>query len=202
MLSESGYSGEVDLVSRVIMTDCNAIYMPDDELDIFLVKDNLFTVKKPELIAPCKNRIARATSKALLDSADKIFIAFEWRVPYLQKNIIGINRLLKMTRAKVFVFGRKDLLKSSIDIVSSHGRRAGVNYFASRFKNREALDVNHALSGVAGIEFVDMMDITCADIDSCNVLAEHDRPIFFDAAHLTREGAAYLAPSLLKLIAN
>jgi hypothetical protein len=202
MLSESGYSGEVDLVSRVIMTDCNAIYMPDDELDIFLVKDNLFTVKKPELIAPCKNRIARATSKVLLDSADKIFIAFQWRVPYLQKNIIGINRLLKMTRAKVFVFGRKDLLKSSIDIVSSHGRRAGVNYFASRFKNREALDVNHALSGVAGIEFVDMMDITCADIDSCNVLAEHDRPIFFDAAHLTREGAAYLAPSLLKLIAN
>lgn len=63
-------------------------------------------------------------------------------------------------------------------------------------------NVNQVLSCITGIRFVDMMDVTCSEIDSCNVLTGHDGPVFFDTAHLTREGAAYLAPSLLKMIAN
>lgn len=66
-----------------------------------------------------------------------------------------------MTNAKVYVIGRKDLVKSSIDIASSLGRTAGINHYAARFNNPDVAMTSKLLSQVNGARFVDMMKITC-----------------------------------------
>lgn len=45
-----------------------------------------------------------------------------------------------------------------------------------------------------------MMQITCPSETSCVVLTPQKKPIFFDPAHLTKDGAQYLGSSFYSLI--
>lgn len=200
MLNESGYAKTLDIVSRIIVTDCATPLIQNDEADVFFRKINTLTIKRPELVTPCIDKIARATDEGLLKSADRIFIAMLWRPFAADHNIKAIKKIVSMTNAKVYVIGRKDLVKSSIDIASSLGRTAGINHYAARFNNPDVAKTSKLLSQVNGARFVDMMKITCPKKDSCIVLTDENRPIFFDNAHFTREGAKYVGSNFVSQI--
>ena len=197
MLNESGYTASADVVSRIIVTDCAAPYIPNDEFDTFFNKVNTLTIQRPELVTPCEDKITRAVNQQLLDSADKVFIAFHWQPFATEYNLRGIQKITTMTNAKVFVFGRKNLSKSSIDIVTALGRTSGLSHYAASFKNEGTQQINNALSKIEGTTFIDMMKVTCPENDSCAVLTQNNKPIFFDPAHLTKDGAIFLGSKLV-----
>lgn len=192
MLVESGRSKSMDIVTRIVVTDCATPSINPKESDEFFNRINPLTIKRPELIIPCINKIARATDEGLLKSADRVFIAMLWRPFAKEYNEKAIKQIASRTSAKIYVVGRKDLTKSSIDIASSLGRTTGINHYAARFHNPDVASTNRFLSRLPGIEFVDMMKITCPKDDSCVVLTEDNHPIFFDNAHLTKEGARFV----------
>ncbi|MNJ34176.1 O-acetyltransferase OatA [compost metagenome] len=200
MLSESGHSQSMDIVTRIIVTDCATPLIDGDDSDEFFNRVNPMTIKRPELVTPCIDKIARATSENLLQSADRVFIAMLWRPFATNYNIKAIESIASMTSAKVYVVGRKDLSKSSIDIASSLGRTTGINHYAARFHNPDVALTSQLLSKLQGVTFVDMMKITCPKEDSCIVLTNDNRPIFFDNAHLTKEGARYVGSTFVSEI--
>lgn len=192
MLNESGYAQSLDIVTRIIVTDCAAPMIRNDEADEFFNRVNPLTIKRPELVTPCADKMARATNEKLLRSADRIFVAMLWRPFAMDYNIKGIEKIVSLTKAKVYVVGRKDLSKSSIDIASSLGRTIGINHYAARFKNPDVAATTSMFSKLPGVRLVDMMKITCPKDDSCIVLTDEGRPIFFDNSHFTKEGAKYV----------
>ncbi|MFK1309793.1 acyltransferase family protein [Pseudomonas aeruginosa] len=202
MLKESGHADSLDIVSRTIFTDCATPLIKIDESEEFFNRVNPMTIKRPELVGPCIEKIAEATDENLLRSADRVIISMFWRPFAIRYNIEAIETIKSMTSAKVYIVGRKDLSKSSIDIVSSLGRTAGINGYAARFHNPDVAETTNLLSKLPGVTFIDMMKITCPAEDSCIVLTDDKRPIFFDNAHLTKEGAQYVGSSFASEIGS
>ncbi|HCF4202287.1 TPA: acyltransferase [Pseudomonas aeruginosa] len=202
MLRESGHADSLDIVSRTIFTDCATPLVKNDEVDEFFNRVNPMTIKRPEIVGPCMEKIAEATNEDLLRSADRVIISMFWRPFAIRYNIEAIETIKSMTSAKVYIVGRKDLSKSSIDIVSSLGRTAGTNGYAARFHNPDVAETTNLLSKLPGVTFIDMMKITCPAEDSCIVLTDDKRPIFFDNAHLTKEGAQYVGSSFASEIGS
>lgn len=200
MLSESANANNLDIVTRVILTDCSAPILQPEETDDFFNNVNTLTIKRPELITPCKNRIVRAANEGLIQSANKIIISMFWRDFATDYNVRAIQKLASMTNAKVYVVGRKDMEKSSIDIASALGRTSGIGQFASRFRNPEVEKTSAPLSHIPGAKFIDMMKITCPKEDSCLVLTGENKPIYFDKTHFTPEGAKYVSESFTAAI--
>ncbi|WP_370599545.1 acyltransferase family protein [Pseudomonas nitroreducens] len=200
MLSESANANNLDIVTRVILTDCSALTLQPEEYDDFFNKVNAMTIKRPELIAPCKNRIARAANENLIKSADKIIISMFWRDFATKYNVRAVEKVASMTNAKVYVVGRKDMEKSSIDITSALGRTSGINQFASRFRNPEAEQTSTPLSQIPGTKYINMMNINCPTETSCLVLTDENKPIYFDKTHFTPEGAKYVSQSFASAI--
>lgn len=192
MLSESDHASEFDIVSRIVVTDCATPMIEANEAENFFNQSNPFTIKRPELITPCQEQITRATNTELLNAADRIYISMLWRPFALEYNLRAIQKIASLTKATVYIVGRKDLTKSSIEITSSLGRIAGLNHHAARFHNPEVDITSRQLSKVPGTKFVDMMKLICETKDSCIVLTDKNKPIFFDREHLTKEGAQYV----------
>lgn len=200
MLAEGGYTTNTDIVSRIVVTNCSTFYIDNTEADNFFTKVNSLTIQSPELIAPCKEMMTRAMDSTLLANTDKIYIAFHWNTETLDYNLKAIEKLQSLTKAKVYVFGQKGLSKSSIDIATSAGPTMEINQFAARFKSKQTQKLNAMLSVQKNITFIDMMQITCPSETSCVVLTPQKKPIFFDPAHLTKDGAQYLGSSFYSLI--
>lgn len=200
MLTEGGYTKTSDIVSRSIWTNCSTFYVDNKEEEKFFTKINTMTIQSPELIEPCKVKMARAMDPKLLDNADKIYIAFRWNPESIDYNEKALAKIASLTKANVYVFGRKNLSKSSIDIVTALGRTSGINHFAARFKDEETKSLNEKLAKTKNITFVDLMRIVCPSNTSCAVLSPKDRPLFFDTAHLTEDGARYFGAEIGSLI--
>lgn len=118
-------------------------------------------------------------------------------IPYVAGTIAHLQSL---TKARILVLGRKDLNKSSVDLVSSLGRLNGVEYWAARNPNPDTLAINAELKRAAGANYVDMMHIVCRNSDQCAVLTDTAAPVFFDTAHLTPSSARYLSSYFLSAV--
>jgi len=200
MLAEGGHTTESDIVARSLFTNCSTFYVDSIDEKDFFTKVNTMTIQSPELIEPCKVQMARVLDTKLLDNVDRIYIAFRWNPEAIDYNVKAIEKIASMTKAKVYVFGRKNLSKSSIEIVTALGRTSGISHFAARFKDEQTKSLNEKLAGIKNITFVDLMQITCPNNTSCAVLSPKDRPLFFDPSHLTKDGAQYFGGAIVSLI--
>ncbi|MDN0121638.1 SGNH hydrolase domain-containing protein [Yersinia aleksiciae] len=135
----------------------------------------------------------------ILGQADKIFIAMKWDNHSVPKSNEAISKMSSMSNADIYLFGNKILAKSSMDFINSVGRVNGISEYASEFRDEKSDAVNGKLVAVPGIKFVDM-NLTCPSPHSCNVLTDYLKPVFFDAAHLTKEGAEYLGRSFPNIL--
>jgi peptidoglycan/LPS O-acetylase OafA/YrhL len=200
ILSESGYIDSVDAVARTIYYECNAIYLSAEDENEYYTKINPVTASKPDIVSACKQQIVSALDRDLLASADKIFISFLWGDYSLPYNVKAIEKIKAMTGAELVVFGRKDLLKSSVDIVNALGRTSGIEGYASQFRNKDSYSLNLELAKIPGARFVDMMKLVCPQTDRCLVLTNNYKPIYYDQTHTTKEGAEFFAKNLLEMI--
>lgn len=192
MMSASGNIDKYDAVARTVLIECGTPYISEDEFKNFFTKENPYTIKRPEMIPECQKMMATAMDENLLKSADKIFISF-FIEPHSEKIIEeAVAKIRSITNAEITVFGRKNLKVNSVDIVNSLGRTAGINRFASKFKDPETFEINKSMTGISGVKFVNMMDYVCPSDKECIVLTDAGKPIFYDKAHVTKSGAKFL----------
>ncbi|EPQ0973698.1 acyltransferase family protein [Citrobacter farmeri] len=193
IMYESGYVTKNDVVARTIYYDCGVNYVSEKKYDEYFHKVNALTVAKPELIPKCKILMKKAMSTNLLVNADKIFVAFHYQENTLDYFIEGVEKLKEITNAKIYVIGRKNLTKSSVDIVNTINRIVGLESYASKFKDDDTYVINKKLSLIKDIEFIDMMSYVCPEDNRCHVITEQNKPIFYDPAHFTKYGAEYFS---------
>lgn len=184
--------GEIELASRVVYYECGLPFVPADAEERYWRSENPLTINSEKLIGDCKRQIATALNSAVLRDADEVVIAMAWRpeaMPYIEA---AVQEIRSRTKAKIYILGRKDLAFSSIQLVNKLGGIEGIEAFASTFKNGQSLKINKSLQAKFGAEYVDVMSVVCPTARSCIVLNDEGKPIFWDTAHLTREGARLL----------
>ncbi|MGN2433674.1 acyltransferase family protein [Pseudomonas syringae] len=200
ILNEQGAISGDDVVARLVDSACATPGLEKEKEEGFYTQVNPIVIKEPAYVRRCKDGLARAGDNVLISEADKIFIAFYWRdfaEPYY---LDAINKIASETRAEVYVFGRKDLLKDSAFIASSLGRTAGLTYYAVRYKNPKTERINKSLALLSNVKYVDMMKATCPASNECVVLNSENKPAFFNATHLSKEGAKLYGPRVVQLV--
>ncbi|MEE4678874.1 acyltransferase family protein [Pseudomonas alliivorans] len=200
ILNEQGYLANYDVVSRLVDSACATPGLDKAKEEDFYTRVNPIVIKDTAYVKRCQDSLERANNHALISGADKIFIAMYWRdfaEPYYLE---AINKITAQTNADVYVFGRKDLLKDSAFIVSGFGRLAGLSYYASRYRSPETDRINQPLANLQNVRYVDMMKATCPSADRCLVLDGNNKPAFFNATHLSKEGAKLYGPSVRSLV--
>lgn len=200
MLTESGEIKNYDVISRIVVTDCATPYLSANDADHFFKSVNTFTIKRPELISQCRTQHQHLMDEKLLKSADKIFISFQWRPFAIDYNIKAINHIKSITNAKIYVFSRKDLTQGSIAIITSLGRTTGANSYAASLRSKENEEISKKMSFIPNTTFIDLMSLTCPNESSCVVLTPNNQPVFFDSAHLTKDGAKMMGLELTKTL--
>lgn len=200
IMNESGVINNYDISTRAVQYRCGVPYVDKAERDNFWKKENKITMRYPNSISNCEKVMDSLVSDEIIKKADTIFIVMKWEPHSLLKINASIRKISSLTNAKIYLFGNKVLGKSSVDIVNTFGRVNGIKEYASRFRDNISDGVNKNMENVQGVRFVDMMKLTCPSPNSCNVLTDDLKPIFFDAAHLTKEGAAYLGKSFPSIL--
>lgn len=191
IMNESGMLASFDAVTRSINTRCRAIFVNSSERDYYLHKENGGTIALPQFIPMCDAQMDALADKALLKDADVVFIAMKWRDESLPKMHEAVNLIRSNSKARIFLFGNKNLKKSSVELANNFGRLKGLNRYAALFHEESSDKINDALASTESVKFIDMMKLTCPKEDYCNVLTPNLMPIFFDQVHLTPEGARY-----------
>lgn len=200
ILKEQGYANRFDIVSRLIDSACGTVGLEKENEKDFMTRVNPILIQQPAYVERCQKGLERANNPDLLNSADKIFIVFYWRdfaEPYY---LAAIERIAAQTKADVYVFGRKDLLKDSTFIANSLGRAAGLSHYAINYKSPDTDKMNQPLMHLKNIKYIDMMQATCPTADSCLVVDSNNKPAFFNATHLSREGAILYGPGVAKIL--
>lgn len=198
MMKESGVIDKYDVVARGIYVECAVNYIPKDMENRFFTDINKRTVTKPELIPLCKETMSAAMDDRLLKNADIVLVAMNFNNQLLSFVKDGIAEITKRTDARVIVFGKKAMLKSSIDITNSFKRLAGIERFASTLTDVKTMEANKYIDGMQGIEFVDLMAYECPSDNSCHVLTRDKKPINYDGVHFTRYGAKFIGDKVFK----
>jgi peptidoglycan/LPS O-acetylase OafA/YrhL len=200
IMKESGLLNDFDAVTRSINTRCRAIYVNPSERENYWKNENGGTIALPQFIPMCENQMNSLDDDKLLKEASIIFIAMKWRDESIPKMQEAIDMLKTSTNAKIYLFGNKNIIKSSIDLANAFGRVNGLNNYASRFRDLNSDRINSIIMNTPQVKFVDMMKLTCPEKDDCNVLTPDLKPIFFDQVHLTREGAIFFGDGFKKAI--
>lgn len=196
MMSESGAIKNFDVIARTIFYDCGTPYVAQEDEDVFFKKMNATTIARPELITKCKNQINSIVNGDLIKEADAVFISFYYQPnldDYIRK---GVEKIRTLTSAKIYVFGRKGLSKSSADIATSFNRIAGLDRYASKFIDTSTVDINNSISNYEGVKFINVFKFTCPRKDECFALTDNMKPVFYDPAHFTRFGAKFIGKKI------
>lgn len=197
LFEASGVLEKEDVIARTVYFDCGTNFVEKDNANDFFYKLNALTIAKPDLIPVCKAQMIKAMNEDLLKQADKIYIAFHYQPNLIEYVTHGVEKIRAMTNAKVYLVGRKNLKKSSVEIVNSFNRLVGVERFAAKFKDKETETIDEKLSAIPGVHFINMMDYVCPQKDKCLAITDQNKPIFYDPAHLTRFGAQFLAEKII-----
>lgn len=200
IMKENGFLDEFDAITRSVNTRCRAIFVNHNEREKYWKEENGGTMALPQFIPMCDRQMDEATDPHILKDADIIFVAMKWREESLPKMKEAIDTIKKHSSAKIYLFGNKNLAKSSIDLVNSFGRLNGINEYGSKNRDIKSEEVNQKLSQGSGYTFVDMMKVVCPKNNSCDVVTNHLDPIFFDQVHLTQEGAIFLGGNLERVL--
>ncbi|HAT7728328.1 TPA: acyltransferase [Enterobacter cloacae] len=198
-LYESGSIDNYDVVARTVLMECGAPYLKMD-INKFLSDVNKQTSNKTALASDCKRQISRAMDRDLIEKADKIVISMYYNPQMIEYIKQSVSEIKNITNAKIYLIGRKNLVKSSIEIVNSFQRLVGVEKYAAKLQDGVAISINKKLSDIKDAKFIDMLSIVCPSNNECKVLDEKNRPLFFDKAHFTKYGAIYFGAKVSDII--
>lgn len=208
LLVEGGHDENFDIVARTIYTECGVPYVEEDKRDVFFKRINLYTIQKPHLIKACEEQMNIFSRDAeLIEKADRVFLSMNWEGfsdPYLNTAVDKFTSTTKSAE-KLWVFGRKTLLKNSIEIFNSYQKGSYINIDgmerqAAKFKSDPEYNSQGILSKRKDIIFFDMLSFICPHTDKCYVLTDDKKIIFYDVAHFSPDGAKFLGNRFYEMI--
>ncbi|WP_313036180.1 acyltransferase family protein [Acinetobacter sp.] len=197
-----------DIVARTIYTECNIPYINESIKQKYYEKINFMTMNKPDVIPTCNEQINYALSdKKLFEKADRIFIAFNWNdftTPYINTAFDKIENLANSNK-KIWVFGRKDLSKSSVELFNLYSRKKytdmnDIDKYAAKFKKEQNIEIDKILRSRPGLTYINMYNLICPSEISCKVLTDDKKIIFYDGGHFGPDGAKFLSDKFYNLI--
>ena len=194
-LKESGSINKYDVVARTVLMECGVPYINAD-VNSFLNTVNKQTATRPAMAKDCRNQINRAMDRNIIKQADKIVISMYYNQSMISYIKQSVHDMSEITNAQVYLIGRKNLVKSSIEIINSFQRFVGVEKYAAKLQDGVAISINRDLSGVQGAKFIDMLSIVCPSNNECKVLDDKNMPLFFDKTHFTKYGAIYFGEKI------
>ena len=199
MLHEHNLQHRFSIHTRNISQYCGVLYIPPERAEDFYEKENDHTADDREFRSSCKRQHHGAFGLDKIQQADVIILANHWKAwspPYIKGTV---EYLEKESGVPVFVLGRKDLSKSSIQLVNMYGRsQKGLEKFAAAYRSRETTKVNQSFSSQLGERYISLIDITCPRTEWCGVVNDVGQPLFWDAAHLTPAGAKIFGAALIE----
>ena len=160
------------------------------------------------LIKACEEQMSIFSRDAeLIEKADRVFLSMNWEGfsdPYLNTAIDKFTSTTKSAE-KLWVFGRKTLLKNSIEIFNSYQKGSYINIDgmerqAAKLKSEPAYNSQGILSKRKDIIFFDMLSFICPHTDKCYVLTDDKKIIFYDVAHFSPDGAKFLGNRFYEMI--
>lgn len=208
LLIESGHDKQFDIVARTIYTECNIPYLSEPDKNEYYKKINNMTISKPDIIPICNEQINSVMNeKILFEQADRIFIAFNWNdftVPYMDKSLDKVNEIASSNK-KVWIFGRKDLSKSSIELFNIYNSKKyatleNIDEFAAKFKKTQNSSIEKLLKSRESTTYIDMYNLICKSKNECSVLTEDKKIILYDSAHFSPDGAKFLGSRFYQMI--
>jgi peptidoglycan/LPS O-acetylase OafA/YrhL len=144
-------------------------------------------------LASCDRERAAFAADDRVDGADTIILAYAWyrsAARYLPEELAAIRT--RNPRARVFVVGRKDQPRSSLDYLDDGVSVDAASVAAVRDALAEVREVNASLASQTGATFLDLYAVFC-DGGRCEIFTESGYPVLFEARHLTPIGAAFVA---------
>jgi hypothetical protein len=198
MLFEADLDDRAEVISGRIVMECGVPYISKEDEETFWNVENPHTIRNPGLIPECRRQMQTVLNSPALAKADVVVIAMLWFPESVRRLSAAVTEIQKRTGAEIYVLGRKDLRQSSVEIVNRHKKLEGIEKFASRQVLPVTSSTNTTLSERFGDKYVDLMGILCPQSDKCHVLTEDLKPIFYDPAHLTREGAGFMGGLLVE----
>jgi hypothetical protein len=145
-------------------------------------------------IAKCAQDGERFRADRRVEDADVIILAYAWyasALKYLENEITEIRK--RNPRARIFVAGRKDQPKSSVEYLQEGFKTADAERAAAGNYRPDVRNINRQLASLAGAELLDVYRVLCAS--NCKLFTETGYPLLFDVRHLTPIGARYVAGS-------
>ncbi|NGO54236.1 acyltransferase family protein [Allomesorhizobium camelthorni] len=195
ILLEGNHERNVDIVTYAFNYGCNTPYADNPQ---YWNQENIYTSSDPSLEQKCKERIDAFLSSPALKQADVVIVAFLWERFGARRMRAAADKIESISPSRVYVLGRKNLLKSSIDFVNMNGKLDGLGSLAAQYKPSETLSINKMLAKQFGNRYLDIFSSVCPDQYKCVVLDEKQNPLFYDAAHLTPSGARYFAKHAIR----
>lgn len=208
LIKGKNHENDFDIVARTIFTECNIPYISDLKKDQYYNEINYMTKNKPDIIPTCNEQINYLiNSDNLFRNSDRIFIAFNWNdftTPYMEDALKKMEELAGSNK-KIWVFSRKDLSKSSVELFNLYNRKkfsdlTNINDFASKFKLDQNNKINYFLKNRKDLHFIDMYKLICISENNCHVLTDTKKVILYDAGHFSPDGARFLSDKFYKEI--
>ncbi|WP_114945084.1 acyltransferase family protein [Microvirga calopogonii] len=197
MLFEADRNNGAEVVSGRVVMECGVPYISEANEKTFWTVENRHTIKNPAFIPECRRQMQAVLNSPALTKADAVVIAMLWFPESVEHLSAAVAEIQRHTGAEIYVLGRKDLSQSSVEIVNKYKKLEGIENFASRRILPETTRINAMLSGMFGNRYVDMMSIVCPAANRCHVLTDDRKPIFYDTAHFTKEGASFMGRLLV-----
>ena len=193
---ESGGTGG-PIVFHNIDARCGGPYIPNDGDQAYWKDTDPYTKVSPEWINVCVTQLRSFAASGAVAAADSIVLAFEWEKWFVQSHLgDALRQIRKRSAAPIYIVSRKEMLKSSIEILTLHRTLNGLEQAASKAIQPYTTETNVMLRNVPDTRFIDLFAQVCPTPTQCHVLTEAGEPIYFDATHVTPAGAAFLGAAL------
>ncbi|TWB24870.1 peptidoglycan/LPS O-acetylase OafA/YrhL [Nitrospirillum amazonense] len=197
MMVESGLGNAANIRILPIITQCGTLIVNKAERKHFLESVNPPSASSTALREECEKKQEEFENDPHVQEANVVFVVGLWsdfQIPYLKETV---DTLTAKTKADIFVVGRKTQKESSIDLVNKIGSFDGIEKQSALYNQLPSVRaINRQLENFWPTKFIDIIDYICPAADYCHVLTEDKKAIFYDATHLSKDGAQFLGKKM------
>ncbi len=193
LMVASGYDRRFEIATRAMHDQC--------DLPTFTAFEKqagsgtpaaAFDVADQVLAGICTESYRSILASDLIAHADIIILTKYWWPANVDDAPDFVADLRTRTKARVYVVGPKGFTMSSIDMANALGTASGVNEAGPSHIAEVSRLAGPRLNEAFPVEYVDLLAWLCPGNQSCYLVTDAGKPVFWDSTHISAAGVAYL----------
>ncbi|MGJ8682401.1 acyltransferase family protein [Paraglaciecola sp.] len=198
MLIANDVDSYVDLISRMIPSQCGSFYLSDKKL-LNMIENSPHKISDSDFNV-CIKSFNRIKHDVVVKQADSIVLSMNWldaHIPSILESIASIKHI--NPDAELYLIGGK-LFNKSVPamLYDAYVEGGSVNDYAfAQISDNQYINYayqnkvfkNNSLK--LNFNYVNMTNILCKE-QQCSVVNPANEPYYYDIGHLTRNGAKYI----------